>query len=222
MTTSSRATQFHLQKECLNISLPLGAYFEDEREWHTHGGRANKGVLGPDDLGIQTFWALDWSFYAPAPVFVPRLRIPFTSIYLVSIMSAIELNVYHRGTTYPLSLLPDSTFDALQARLEELTSVPPSNQKLLYKGKKPIFGDETIIDAGFKSGMKVQMLGSTAEEIGELRNVEDEHQRKERILRERARKPQTKVCRTYDIHRPYFSNSEYSSVIHPHHPNPQI
>ncbi len=121
------------------------------------------------------------------------LRIPFTSIYLVSIMSAIELNVSHRGTTYSLSLLPDSTSDALQARLEELTSVPPSNQKLLHKGKKPITGDETIIDAGLKSGMKVQMLGSTAEEIGELRNVEDEHQRKERILRERALKPQTKV-----------------------------
>ncbi|THG94545.1 hypothetical protein EW026_g6948 [Hermanssonia centrifuga] len=136
-------------------------------------------------------------------------------------MSAIELNVSHRGTTYPLSLLPDSTFDALQARLEELTSVPPSNQKLLYKGKKPIFGDETIIDAGFKSGMKVQMLGSTAEEIGELRNVEDEHQRKERILRERAQKPQTKLRNTSSPSKPSDLRYRFHS-IEPllHLPNP--
>lgn len=110
-------------------------------------------------------------------------------------MDNITFSISHKGLTYPLSLLPDTTFDALQARLEELTSVPPANQKLLYKGKPAkVNGDTTIIQAGVKPGLKVQLLGSTAQELGELKHAEDEFQRRERIMRERALKSQPKVC----------------------------
>ncbi|KAI0701480.1 WLM-domain-containing protein [Cytidiella melzeri] len=109
-------------------------------------------------------------------------------------MATLDFTVSHKGHSYPISLLPDTTFDLLQAKLEELTSVPPSNQKLLYKGKKAVVnGEDTISHAGLKSGLKVQLLGSTAQELGELRQVESELQRRERVLRERASKPQPKL-----------------------------
>ncbi|XP_006461763.1 hypothetical protein AGABI2DRAFT_178790 [Agaricus bisporus var. bisporus H97] len=69
--------------------------------------------------------------------------------------------------SYPLDLPLDKTLTDLQARLHEVTSVPPSNQKLLWKGKKAV-GDETalipLIQAGFKDGVRVQMLGSTEQQ----------------------------------------------------------
>ncbi|KZT67333.1 WLM-domain-containing protein [Daedalea quercina L-15889] len=103
--------------------------------------------------------------------------------------TSMELVVSHRGTQHRLSLLPDDTVALLQTRLEELTSVPPSLQKLLFKGKKPSFeGAETISQAGLKNGARIQMLGSTSEELGRTLAAETEHQRKERILRERALK----------------------------------
>ncbi|KAF9818272.1 hypothetical protein IEO21_02900 [Rhodonia placenta] len=113
----------------------------------------------------------------------------------------IELNVSHRGTTHRLSLLPNDTITALQARLEELTSMPPSLQKLLYKGKKPhLQDDDTLSQAGFKNGIKIQLIGPTAEELGGMRAVEDERNRRERIMRERAAKSPIKVRpRTRDV-----------------------
>jgi hypothetical protein len=108
----------------------------------------------------------------------------------------ISLIVTHRGTPYTLSLLPDSTLAALQAQLEELTSVPPSVQKLLYKGKKPgsTTDDETTVSqAGLKNGMKIQMLGSTTAELGSLHAAENEKKKRDKILRERALRAPTKV-----------------------------
>jgi hypothetical protein len=78
--------------------------------------------------------------------------------------------------------------------LEELTGVPPPLQKLLYKGKKPLGGDATIAQAGIKDALKMQMLGSTPAEIGGLQAAENEQQRRNRIMRERALKPPVKVC----------------------------
>ncbi|ETW78704.1 glycoside hydrolase family 35 protein [Heterobasidion irregulare TC 32-1] len=93
--------------------------------------------------------------------------------------------------------LSDETLAVLQTRLEELTSVPPPQQKLLYKGKKPSHEESTTLqDAGFKDGMKVQLLGATAEELGGMRKVEDEQRRRENIMRERAVKGTVKVRST--------------------------
>ncbi|KAI0629385.1 WLM-domain-containing protein [Trametes polyzona] len=135
--------------------------------------------------------------------------------------SEIHLTVSHRGTTHPLSLLPDSTLAYLQTRLEELTSVPPDNQKLLYKGKKNVPQDATVLDAGLKDGTKVQLIGPTAEELGGLQAAESEHQRRERILRERAQKVHAKVRSTG----PATPSSDAQYTFHrieplPHLPNP--
>ena len=106
----------------------------------------------------------------------------------------MNLTVTFRGTTHPLSVLPDSTLEALQLQLEELTSVPPSLQKLLYKGKKPrISPDATLEEAGLKEGSKIQMLGSTETELGGMKKAEDEMRRREEILRQRTGKNLPKV-----------------------------
>lgn len=107
------------------------------------------------------------------------------------------ITVTHRGTAYPVTLPPDSTLATLYTRLEEFTGVPPSLQKLLYKGKKILDGSSSVQEAGIKNGLKVQMIGSTPQEIGGLNTVEDEQRKKNRILRERALKATTKVCERY-------------------------
>jgi len=109
--------------------------------------------------------------------------------------SSLSFSVSFRGTTHDFSLLPDSTLAELQARLEELTEVPPSLQKILWKGKKVMGNGEdiTLVEAGLKNGTKVQMLGSTAKELSGIKAVENENQRIERIMRERALKPSAKV-----------------------------
>ncbi|TFY68846.1 hypothetical protein EVJ58_g763 [Rhodofomes roseus] len=112
-------------------------------------------------------------------------------------MESIEIIVSHRGTQHHLSLLPDDTIALLQARLEELTSVPPSLQKLLFRGKKANLQDsDTLVHAGLKNGTKVQMLGSTTEELSRTLAADTEFQRKERILRERALKAPVKARST--------------------------
>ena len=116
---------------------------------------------------------------------------------------SISFTVTHRGTAYPLTLLPDATLTSLNARLEELTGVPPSLQKLLYKGRKTLGDDASIQQSGIKSGSKVQMLGSTLDEIGGLKAVEDEQQKRNRIMRERATKAPTKVYTTCFVSRLY-------------------
>lgn len=115
----------------------------------------------------------------------------------MSTETPIKLTVTYRGVQHILSVLPDSTFSALQVHLEELTSVPASLQKLLYKGKKTTAAsqdeDMTLIEVGMKDGMKIQLLGATMQELGGMKDAENAQRKREKILRERALKPQVKV-----------------------------
>ncbi|KAG9313149.1 WLM-domain-containing protein [Chiua virens] len=109
----------------------------------------------------------------------------------------INLTISFRGTAYEISLPSDAPLARLETQLEELTSVPSSHQKLLFRGKKVQHADDiTLVQLGLRDGLKVQMLGSTAHEVASLNVTESEHQRKERILRERALKPQVKIRST--------------------------
>lgn len=111
----------------------------------------------------------------------------------------MNITVTFRGTSHPLLVLPDTTLEALQLQLEELTSIPPSLQKLLYKGKKPRLPPHaTLNEAGLKDGMKVQLLGSTESELGEMKKAEDEKRRREEILSQRARQKLPKVSTRCD------------------------
>jgi len=105
---------------------------------------------------------------------------------------AATISVSHKGKSYNVQVHLTSTVSSFQARLQELTSVPVGNQKLLFKGKKASAkGSDTLEIFGLKGGTKVQMLGSTVEEIGGLRAVEDEKKQAERILRDRETQART-------------------------------
>jgi len=97
-----------------------------------------------------------------------------------------NVSVSHKGKPYVVQVDLTSTVSSFQAQLEDLTSVPVENQKLLFKGKKALAkGDDTLEVFGLKDGTKVQLLGSTMEEIDGLRAVEDQKNRTEQILRNR-------------------------------------
>ncbi|PSC73943.1 Ubiquitin domain-containing UBFD1 isoform A [Micractinium conductrix] len=56
-----------------------------------------------------------------------------------------------------------STVADLKADIAQHTGVPPENQKLLFKGQ--LKDEQTLQDAGLKSGSKVIVMGSRPEEI---------------------------------------------------------
>ncbi|KAG6841241.1 hypothetical protein C0991_000525 [Blastosporella zonata] len=117
----------------------------------------------------------------------------------MSFSTPISFTVAYRGTPHTLSLLPESTLSVLQVQLEELTQVPASLQKLLHKGKNLLGSDSSLRDqttlaqAGFKNGFKIQMMGSTSQELTSMQTTENEQRKRERILKERASKPQAKL-----------------------------
>ncbi|KAI6149697.1 WLM-domain-containing protein [Pisolithus tinctorius] len=113
-------------------------------------------------------------------------------------MSDTSFEIAFRGNTHRVSLPLDAPVSSLYARLEELTQVPPSAQKLLFRGKKIGASQEgvTLAEAGLRDGIKIQMLGSTTHELEALHETESEHHTKERILRERALKPRVKLRST--------------------------
>lgn len=99
---------------------------------------------------------------------------------------AATISVSHKGKSYAIQVDLTNTISSFQAQLEELTSVPIKNQKLLFKGRRTLArADDTLEGFGLKDGIKIQMLGTTAEEISGLRAVEDEKKRMEQILRGR-------------------------------------
>ena len=101
----------------------------------------------------------------------------------------------YRGQTHSLFLASDSTIEALQLQLEDLTAVPSGLQKLLYKGKKPsLTPDSTLEDAGIKNGIKIQLVGSTEKELDKMRTAEDAKRRRDDILARRAGMKLPKVC----------------------------
>ena len=114
----------------------------------------------------------------------------------LSSSKTISFTVTYRGVTHHFSKPSDCSIADFQAQLEELFGVPPSLQKLLYKGKKTTSDDTTLALAGFKNGSKIQMLGTTTQELDGMKLVEGEQRRRERILRERALKTPVKVLMT--------------------------
>lgn len=111
----------------------------------------------------------------------------------------LTITVSFRGTPHSINIPLSSPTYTLHTHLEDLTDVPPALQKLLYKGKKLVWESAedaertTVESAGLKDGMKVQLLGSTLKELEGLKKEEAAHLRKERIMRERSRKPPVKV-----------------------------
>jgi len=78
--------------------------------------------------------------------------------------SVVALQVSFRGQTIPITLPAESNLLALRQALEESTSIPPSHQKLLSKGKQ-LQGDMPISTL---SGSKLMLLGTAPTTITEI------------------------------------------------------
>jgi hypothetical protein len=88
---------------------------------------------------------------------------------------AITVPVLHKDKPNTVQIDLTSTFYSFQVRLEEPMSVPVENQRLLFKEKKASAKDaNTLGGFGLKCGTRVQTVGSTVEEIGDLRAVDSE------------------------------------------------
>lgn len=113
-------------------------------------------------------------------------------------MSNLNVVVTYRGVSHPLSLDPHSTVLDMKLALEALTTVPPSLQKLLYRGKKNVENEASasVEEAGLKDKTRVTLIGSTNEELSQLRTTETESRRREEIMRQRQAKGPTKVAST--------------------------
>ncbi|KAK0501665.1 WLM-domain-containing protein [Armillaria luteobubalina] len=143
---------------------------------------------------------------------------------MASTSSDIAITVAFRGTSHRITLQPQSTLGDLQDELEKVTTVSPSLQKLLYKGKnlkQNRSGQETIVLIGLRNGSKVQMLGTTSEELDGIQLTENEQRRVDRILRERALKaPDYKVRSTGSKDSASLNYRFHQLLPLPHLPNP--
>jgi len=118
----------------------------------------------------------------------------------LSSSKTISFTVTSGEKTHHFSQHSDCSLVDFQAQLEELFGVPPSLQKLLCKGKKIASNDVTLALAGFKNGMKIQMVGTTTQELDGMKSVEDEQRLRERILNlERALKTPVDVFLTFSV-----------------------
>lgn len=105
----------------------------------------------------------------------------------------INLTVTHRSKPFVISLDPTTTFSEFQARITELTAVPPEFQKLLYKGKLSTSPDSSLEAAGLQDGMRITLLGNPPEAIEGLVEAGKQQRKREDILRARAAKAPVKV-----------------------------
>ncbi|KAG8950040.1 hypothetical protein FRC04_008120 [Tulasnella sp. 424] len=136
-------------------------------------------------------------------------------------MEEMHLTVAYKGTNHNVSLNPQATLADFQDILGEITNVPPSLQKLLYRGKKTFSGEAdsvTVTDAGLKSGVKVTLMGSTNDELSSMRDAEKETRRRDEIMRQRQAAGPSKVYST--------SRAETKFKFHrieplPHLPKPE-
>lgn len=106
----------------------------------------------------------------------------------------IAITVTHRSQTYTLDLDVTVTVQDLQERLAELTDVPSGLQKLLYRGKKNVSPESSLLSAGIANGTKVTLLGNPESTIQGLREAEKQKKRKEDIIKARSAAGAPKVC----------------------------
>ncbi|KAK0466834.1 WLM-domain-containing protein [Desarmillaria tabescens] len=143
---------------------------------------------------------------------------------MASASSDISITVVFRGTSHRITLQPESTLGDLQDQLEKATSVSPSLQKLLYKGKnlkQNRVGQETVVSIGLRNGSKIQMLGTTSVELDGIQVTESEQRRVDRILRERALKAPAYKVRSTGVTNSASLNYRFHQLLPlPHLPNP--
>lgn len=82
----------------------------------------------------------------------------------------LSFRVTHRKDVLQLSMPPTATVADLHLKLEELTGIIPSMQKVMFKGGLKD-KTKTLQDVGIKSGVKMMLVGTKGEDIAKLKKA---------------------------------------------------
>ena len=82
----------------------------------------------------------------------------------------IDLIVTHAGQTHPFTLPVSASLERLRSLIEAATSVPTSNQKIVYKGKalQSADGTATLASLHLPNPAKLLLIGSRATSVSSL------------------------------------------------------
>jgi hypothetical protein len=83
----------------------------------------------------------------------------------------LRFRVTHRKDVLQLSMLPTATVAQLHLKLEELTGIQPSMQKVMFKGGLKD-KTKTLQEIGIKSGVKMMLVGSKNDDVAKLKKAE--------------------------------------------------
>ncbi len=82
----------------------------------------------------------------------------------------MNFTVIFKKDKLQLQMRPDETVEGLKARLEALSGLPKSSQKLLFKGKALMPMLKTLRQAGIEADSKVLLIGTAHDQIKEVLN----------------------------------------------------
>ncbi|XP_033758581.1 BAG family molecular chaperone regulator 1-like [Pecten maximus] len=128
-------------------------------------------------------------------------------------ISRLKLEVIYGSQKHKIELsLPPSeagdtlTVDHLQKKVQQLTEVPPENQKLIFKGKSLTGSENSLSEFGLKDGVKVMLIGkkpvpTNDPEMTGLRKVETS-------LKEEEKRLSDITYRLDGIHRGYLDEEK--------------
>jgi len=108
---------------------------------------------------------------------------------------SVTLQITHRSEAHSLTLPLSTSLESLQAQIYTLTSVPVHLQKLIWKNqpKAPLDSTVAIGELRLKNGSKIMVVGNPEADLGVMRNVEGEEQRRAEIMKQREARGPTKV-----------------------------
>ena len=83
----------------------------------------------------------------------------------------LTFRVTHRKDVLRLSMPPTATVTELHLKLEELTGIQPSMQKVMFKGGLKD-KTKTLQEVGIKNGVKMMLVGSKQDDVAKLKKAE--------------------------------------------------
>ena len=83
----------------------------------------------------------------------------------------LKFRVTHRKDVLQLSMPPTATVLQLHLKLEELTGIQPTMQKVMFKGGLKD-KTKTLQEVGIKNGVKMMLVGSKQDDVAKLKEAE--------------------------------------------------
>ncbi|KAI7885778.1 WLM-domain-containing protein [Lichtheimia hyalospora FSU 10163] len=88
--------------------------------------------------------------------------------------TALNFQVSYQGNNLEITQCDSqSTIGQLKQHLQQETGVPPSLQKLLYKGKRLVDDSTTLNELGFNNKTKLMLMGSAAQQVAKIAQLDD-------------------------------------------------